>query len=195
MRAALVALALAVIAAIALARCALVPNVAGPSAADALADRAIADAASPEERKLRAVAVLAIVAELTADRVTSEDLDEAPAALARLQAFQTMAARLRADDSLWLETELYQVRAAIYWAVGGRLAAAVRLYLARAGVSLASLRSALRYSGKGAAMLTDIDRVFDGLATGAVTPAQLWSGIEQRLARNHARIEAALRVQ
>jgi hypothetical protein len=190
----LIALAAAGVVALTAAGCAqapALPAISGPSAADALADVAVVEAASDAERKLRAAALLAIIAELAADRIMAEDLAAAPEAAARLAGFAAMAARLRAQQTMWLETELYEIRTAIYFAVGGAAALQVRLYLARAGLSLATARTALRYAGKGGAMLADLDRAFTAMAAGEVDESALWDGLIARIEQNRKRVAAA----
>ena len=170
----------------------------GPTAADAAADRAIVQADSDLTRKLRAAGVCAIISELMADRIR-DDIAEAPRALAQVERFHVLASRLRALDTIWLETELYQLRESVNLAFGGVVRARVMFYLAQKAAPdpaaiLAQVTSALRHSAKAAAMIADLNRQFDALAAGALAEDRLWAGLLGRLEHNRQRIEAATKI-
>ncbi len=158
---------------------------------DAIADN-LYEASSHEERVVRFCFASLAVAELVADRVTTQDWADAPAALGTIQVALAHIDALTdggKDRVHWTNVDLYDASVAL-----GRGVVAVNNRRLLGALTLAPeparVFSALLSGGKARALRLDFDRLWRDMTAGTIAAGDAVAICRARIDKNHDKVRA-----
>jgi len=168
---------------------------------DQVADNLIIEDVTSEERTFRAVAVLGVVGELAADRVTNREPETAVETLIAVRELQRAMQGLTVvgSDDPFFETVLFETDVAIVSALRNvakhRVRSVLRGFAGGGTPSIDSILGSLEAGAKASAMRQDAIRGIEMLRSGDISLDMLTTAWRNRFDRNLKRIETLVDIQ